>query len=638
MHNNFSTGEVSPFLGARVDYEKYNNGLKTGENVFLKIQGPLTRRYGKRFVAEVKTSSKKTRCIPFVFSDEQAYVIEFGEFYARFYMNGGRIESPPGTPVEIATPYAEADLFGIHYVQSFDTLYLFHQDYRTRKITRTSHTSWAINPVNFVGGPFRDSTNTISITPSVTTGNGTLSANGAIFTTGHVGALWEFTYPGGTGYVQITGFTSPTLVNMTVVKTLHGNTPTVEWREGMWSDERGYPATGTIFEQRLVAGGSPDNPQTIAASVSGDYENMTAGTADDDSYVYTIGSQTSSTIRWLAPSSSLLVGTSTALFKVFGGDNVGITPSNVYIKHQAAIGSVRIMPVLADQYVLFVQKSAKKLYQALFSLENDSYGAEDLLLLSEHLGTPGIVELSYANDPDFLVWAVRGDGVPLTMTYHPKQQVFAWFRHPEGSASDSVESICTIPGTGRDQTWAIVKRVINGVTKRYVEYYDPGVLTDSCLTYSGAPVNTVSGLGHLEGRTVNIVGDGAVYPDKVVTGGSVTLDGLPASEIQVGLAYTSTVTPVHPEVNAQEGTSLGRPRRLGPVRIKFYETLGAEFEDEKIAFRTGNDNMDEAPPAFTGIKKLANLGWGEEATYTIRQRLPLPFTVLGAFPVVNLGE
>lgn len=640
--NNFTAGELSPRLSARIDFEKYNNGVITGENVYLQPQGPLTRRPGKRFVAEVKTSAKKTRLIPFIFSDEQAYVIELGDGYARFYKDNGRIESSPGTPVEIATPYAEADLFDIHYTQSFDTLYLFHQDYQTRKITRSSHTSWAIAAVAFTGGPFRDQipSTGITVTPSVTTGTGTLTASAALFTVDHVGALWEITHGSTTGYVQITGFTSSTLVNITVKTTLGGTTATSEWREGMWSNERGYPATGVIFEQRLVAGGSPDNPQTFAGSVSGDYENMTAGTADDDSFVFTLGSQQSSTIRWMSPIQALLIGTSTTLFKVFGGDNAGVTPTNVYVRAQSVTGSARVMPVLADKYTLFVQRSKKKVYQSKYDFGSDSYDADDMMLLSDHLGTTGITEMTYAGDPDFLVWAIRGDGIPMTLTHLPRQNIFAWFRHPESDANDAVESACTIPAPSgdKDQTWMVVKRVIDGATKRYIEYLDDTVLTDSALTYSGVATTSVSGLAHLNGRTVNIVGDGAVYPSQVVSGGTVTLNGPAAEEIEVGLPYTSTVIPVRPEAQTSDGTTLGRPRRVGPVRLQFYQTLGAKFENEEIEFRSGSDPMDSAPPAFTGIKELSNLGWGPDVTYTVKQERPLPFSLLGAFPVLHVGE
>jgi hypothetical protein len=126
--NAFNAGEWSPLLDGRQDLSKYQIALKRMWNFFPKVQGPAVRRPGTRFVQAVKDSDKFVRLLPFEFSVEQAYIIEAGEGYFRFYRNNGRIEEH-GSAVELGgSPYLEEHLAGLRYMQSADVLYLFHPD------------------------------------------------------------------------------------------------------------------------------------------------------------------------------------------------------------------------------------------------------------------------------------------------------------------------------------------------------------------------------------------------------------------------------------------------------------------------------------------------------------------------------
>jgi hypothetical protein len=136
LQSNFNGGEFSPLLYGRVDTDRYGTGLATCLNYKPTIQGGLIRRPGSYYVAEVKDSTKATRLVEFEFSTTQAYIIEFGDQYFRFYRNHGQI----GAPYEIASPYLEADLFDLRFTQSADVLYITHPDYEPRKLSRTGHT------------------------------------------------------------------------------------------------------------------------------------------------------------------------------------------------------------------------------------------------------------------------------------------------------------------------------------------------------------------------------------------------------------------------------------------------------------------------------------------------------------------
>lgn len=90
---NFTSGELSPFLTARTDLNQYANGASTLQNFLVRGQGGLIKRSGTRYVAEVKDSSKNCRLLPFEYSTTDAYAIEIGAGYFRFYRNGGQLLS-----------------------------------------------------------------------------------------------------------------------------------------------------------------------------------------------------------------------------------------------------------------------------------------------------------------------------------------------------------------------------------------------------------------------------------------------------------------------------------------------------------------------------------------------------------------
>lgn len=331
----FNAGEWSPLLHGRPDLAKYASACRRLENMIATAQGPAIRRPGTRFVAETKASGS-VRLIPFQFSIVQAYVIEAGDFYFRFYKDEGRIESPPSTPVEIATPYGAADLAGLKWAQSADTLYLVHPGYRPQKLTRASHTSWSLAAVDFVDGPYLDENLTATtLTPSATTGSGiTLTASSAIFQPGHVGSLWRIaeksghlnydewepakSYTSGTskvtyanrvfvaastgtsgkrpplhskstesdggvnwthlhsghGWVKIAAYSTATQVTADVLGTLPDTVATTRWREAAWSAVQGYPSAVAFYEERLGFANSALQPQTCWLSASGAYENF----------------------------------------------------------------------------------------------------------------------------------------------------------------------------------------------------------------------------------------------------------------------------------------------------------------------------------------------------------------------------
>lgn len=194
----FNGGELSPLLDGRVDQDKYFTGCKTLSNFIPSVQGPARRRGGTRFVGGVKDSSKRAWLADFVFSAGQAYILEFGDLYLRFWTNRGQLLSA-GTPYEIATPYTLADLttaegtFALRMLQSSDILWIVHSEgkYPPYRLSRQGAANWTLVQEVFTDGPFRDvnSDSSYTMQASGTTGAVTVSCPLSVFQTGHVGSL-----------------------------------------------------------------------------------------------------------------------------------------------------------------------------------------------------------------------------------------------------------------------------------------------------------------------------------------------------------------------------------------------------------------------------------------------------------------
>ena len=660
---NFTGGELSPRLDGRNDLAKYNSGCKTLENMIVYPHGSASRRSGTQFVAEVKDSTKKTRLISFEFSTVQTYILEFGDQYIRFYKDNGQILSG-GSPYEISSPYLEAELFDIKFAQSADTMYICHPNHAPKKITRSGHTNWTLVDDVIINGPFMDHNvetttanpshksvgQTTTVTFSSTTG---INANQGFLST-DVGRLVHIQ----DGHFKITSVTSTTVVVGIVIVDLGiSSSTTTDFALGAFSDTTGYPSCVTFFEQRLVFAATTAQPQTIFFSRSADYENFDdkyhQTVADDDAIVYTIASNQVNAIRFLTATRTLIIGTAGGEFAADGGGTgEAITPTNILINKQSNHGAANVDGISLGNATLFLQRAKRKIRELAYNFDVDGYVAPDLTILAEHITESGITQMAYQEEPNSIVWCVRTDGQLLGFTYQREQQVTAWHRHIFGGSFGSGNAVCesveVLPTDDSEyQVWVIIKRTINGVTKRYVEYlhkfdFDETDDTsfnylDSQLAYDGSATTTISGLDHLEGETVSVLADGSTHPDKVVSSGGITLDRS-STKVKVGLPYVSLLQTMRIDAGANNGTSQSKTKRIYEITARLYESIGIEIGPdlnnmERIPFRSSANAMDSGINVFTGDKEIEFRGnYETDGFIFVRQNQPLPLTVLSLYP------
>lgn len=670
MLTNFTAGEFSPVMEGRVDINRYANSSSLIENFLVQRHGPITRRGGMYHAAEVKTSAKRTRLIPFEFSTTQAYIIEAGDLYFRFYTNNGQLVS--GTAVEVTTTYLEAELFDLNWTQSADVLYIAHELHEPAKLERTSATVFTLTDIDYLDGPYQPINGTdTTLGLSGTSGSVTVTASAVTginddtgFQTTDVGRRIRFEDTSNDWtWLEITAYTSTTVVTATIRGNNAGATTAVTgWRLGSWSETTGFPSVVTFFEQRLVWAATTQDPQSMFFSTSADYELYAPtegdGTVvDDNGFVYTIATDQVNKIVWMQAGKTLSVGTAGGEFIVSQGDtNSPLSPTNTRVTRQTTFGSANVRPVTVGAVVLFLQRAARKVREYVYQFESDAYTAPDMSLLASHLMVGGIIEMAYQQEPDSILWCARADGALLSLTYERTQEVVGWSRHFVAGTDAKVESIAVIPspdGT-RDELWAVVQRTINSVSVRYVEYMTQGLpedatttvnaeFLDSMLTYDGAATVTITGLGHLEGETVGVLADGATHPDKVVASGQITLERT-GEVVHVGKNFTSKFQSHRIEAGAQDGVAQGKLRRVNEIVYRLFKTLGmrhgpSETRAEVIPFRSSADAMDGPPPLFSGdIDATFPRSWDRDGYIYVEQNQPLPMTLVAAMPKMRVNK
>jgi hypothetical protein len=460
------------------------------------------------------------------------------------------------------------------------------------------------------------------------------------------------------GYVKIVGFSSTTLVTADVIATLDGTGATDDWAMGSFSDDAGYPSCVTFHEQRLWYGGTRLEPQTVKGSVTLEFDNFTPGADDADALDYQIATEQVNAIRWLSSGRGLAIGTTGGAFILStGSDFTPITPTNVQVRRETNFGSELIIPQIIGNFQYYVQRGGRKLREFQYNFDIDRHRSLDMTLLAEHVTSTGITELEFALSPNSVLWAVLDGGEIATMTRQIEQEVIGWTRQIPGPtvAGDSeYESVASIPVGEDDQVWVSVKRTVNGVTRRFVEFFQDldfgddqsdAFFVDSGLTYTGASTDTLTGLDHLEGETVSVLSNGAVLPDVTVTNGEITLlpAGTETTKAHVGLSYLSELEMLRIEGGSGTGTAQGKIKRIYEITARFYKTLGGEFgvrdTTDIIQYRDSANLMNQPVPLFTGDKRLPYpKGYTRDAKIYFKQEQPLPMSILAVMPKLEVFD
>lgn len=675
LQRSFSGGEMSPEMFGRIDDAKYQAGLAKCRNFIVKPQGPAENRPGFAFVRAVKDSTKRVRLIPFTYSTTQTMVIEVGAGYFRFHTAGGTLMDG-AAPYEIANPYAEGDLFDIHYVQSADVLTLAHPGHAPRELRRLGATNWQLTTIAFAASVASPAAPTVTAAGHTTvkytyhyvvtavaadgvsesapspegTAGGNLFETGATVTIGWAAVTGASRYnvyklQGGIyGYIGQTGGTG--IVDDNIAPDLSKTPPIYD---AVFSGAGDYPGAVSYFEQRRCFAGTTNRPQNIWMTKSGTESNMSYSlpTRDDDRIAFRVAAREANTIRHIVPLTQLLLLTSSSEWRVTSVNSDAITPTTISVRPQSYVGASNVQPVLINNTLIYGASRGGHVRELAYNWQANGFVTGDLSLRSAHLFDGAeVVDMAYAKAPWTIVWCVSSGGKLLGLTYVPEQQVGAWHQHDTDGAFES----CAVVAEGaEDVLYCVVRRTINGAQVRYIErmasrqFIDQqdGFFVDAGLTYRGVPSDTISGLSHLEGATVSILADGAVHPQRVVTGGSITLDN-EASVVHVGLPITGDLQTLPIAAPIDNGYGQGRFKNVNKAWLRVFRSSGIFLGPDADKLTEAKQRTTEpygAPPALKSeeIQVMLTPSWADSGQVFVRQSDPLPLTVVSLTAEVAMG-
>ena len=704
----FKQGEVSPLTFGRTSDEGYMERSKKMYNCLPLKNGGFTKRAGTMLGADLGDMAAPA-LIEFIGTDNVGYVIAIDVTEADDFI---RVYEADGVEAAITDLYSAAlgapaidpeidatlDPKGFVSAQVGDIMWVTHTsgNFMPMIIQREGVSAFSCfcylldspyNRASYLGdsavigrtmkSPYRDrNVRDLTITPSGTTGNITLTASSALFYTGMEDVTYFKIIHGSTeGIARITQVTNSTSANATVVIAFGATTASARWAESAWSFYRGFPRTVTAFQNRLIWGGNEAQPDTIWGSFQGNYWLMDAerllqdqgatsdistreyfGDATDaDPFIFTIASNTPASINWMAPSSTLKIGTITKEYVASGSDeSLGV--SSVSITPQTSHGSKAGKIVQVDDEIMFIDASGRRLRNLRYSENNGSNVSENLSLMAEHMSqygrgastVPGLASLAFQND-EKIVWMINSSNKLISLTLQRDSDVQAWAKH-EVEGAVEISCLAVIPAPEKDSTrlWMAVKRTINNATVWYLEYkvkeFDgdsldsgagtvdedlPVYLDSAKVVTFGAPSDTVTGLDHLEGEEVAVLADGTYIGDFTVASGDVVLDETygTGTVFIVGLYYEAEQVSVGIEAGGDWGSSQGMTSRIDRATIKFHKSLSVEVGDEEQTFAVNFESDDDVQteeyrvdlpndPEFAPVVRIKSTG-------------PYPMTVLG---------
>ena len=678
---------------------------------------------------------------------------------------------------EIPHPFQEAELFDVHYVQSADVMTLVHPNHAPRELRRLGATKWELKTINFAS-PLSSPTN-VSVAAYIPSSSSTntdtyetheyvvtavkdnlvdessqsssASVDNNIYVTGAKNTITWNKVDGASKYrvykeqAGIFGFLGEinhdssgnpatySIVDANIAPNF-SRTPPIYENEFQSTDN--FPGAVSYFEQRRVFAGTNNEPQTILMTKSGTESNLSFGLPirDDDRIKFRVAAREANTIRHIVPLTNLLMLTGSAEWRVSSINSDAITPSSISVKPQSYVGANNAQPVIVNNSMVYASSRGGHIRELGYNWQANGFITGDLSLRAPHLfDNLTVTDMALAKSPIPIVWFISSNGKLLGFTYVPEQTIGAWHQH---DTDGTFESVATVSEGNDDALYCVIKRTINGATKKFIErmnsrlyakdrdaffvdagstydgtntdtnktvtisggtnytrgesvtitanynlfnappslddvgdaivlisgtnYYRcnitattnatvatvkldvdlPASLRNTAITTYEVARNVISGLNYLEGKTVSILADGAVHPQKTISSGSITLDRA-SSVVHIGLEYESDLQTMPMSLQA-EAFGQGRVKNVNHVWLRVLESSGifaGPSADKLVEAKQRTDEPYGSPPRLKteDIKIMLTPTWQDNGQIFVRQTDPLPLTVVGMTIEVAIG-
>ncbi len=483
------------------------------------------------------------------------------------------------------------------------------------------------------------------------------------YTSGAARLRMKYDGGGGFGICRVTDYNSSTSVNIEVLKEFNDTDYTEDWREGLWSDNIGWPTSVAFFEGRLWWAGNV----YISGSVSDAYDSYsTEVDGDAGPIIRSIGSGPVDVVNWLLPLQRLMFSTAGSEVSCKSSSfDEPLTPQAFGARDCSTQGSATLAAAKVDKRGVFIQRSKKRVFELIYDSQVLDYESKELtILVPDITGTASMAGIAVQRQPDTRLHFWLTDGTVLILTYEPAEEVLCWSTFSTGG---NVERVVILPGEEEDKVYYLVRRTINGSPVRYLEKWAKeseckGLTRNKqldCFVTAVTPVNTtvttVSGLSHLIGETVTYWADGKCPDDGtgevetyVVNGsGEIVVPLNTATSWVVGLPYTGRYKSSKLAYAAQMGTALTQVKRAATLGV----ILGTcHHKGLKAGLNFSNmDNLPEikdgAPvetdTVFTEYDQVMHSipgRWGSDPRLCLEANAPRPCEVLAAVIDVQTSD
>lgn len=668
----FSKGEWDNKKDSRVEIEGFSASGRFMENCVISDEGGAFKRPGTSYLLESNVeysgSRLKSRLVNFSVAGEN-YIIEiFNANFIAGYWKGSFRVIKNGVVI-----YTELDTAGmrtidvdtLRWVQVGNSLFFVAKNTEPFYITRVSDTVWDNALITFSDGPYQQ-TNTTSTTliASSSTGIATITASASIFTADMVGR--HIRMQGSSGrvwaWLKIVTFTSGTQVSATIIGSVLASTATTLWAFGSYYGKSAsdlsfaavQPESIDVFENRLVLGGGPDEPNKVSLSMTNALTTFSpsepvSGSVLDTSGIaaYLISKKADNVVSIGSTIFGLGVQTTGGDYIIrASNDGSALTANNYSVRKSNSWSAANIPNEMIDGSILYVQEDTLKIRRLTYDANTGTFISQDLNSFNNIITYPGIKRVVYQPYPFSILWALKTDGTMISLSHNESTGTLGWTRHNFGY----VEDVC-VSGS---ELYFMVKRTINSIEKHYIEklnkFYNEFddrktmVYVDSAISGTNAiPTATITGLGHLEGETLKVWTDGAIQPDVVVASGSVTLQNT-ATKYVLGLPYTMGLTTNNAIENSALGTGQSKKKRINNIVLRLYNSLGGKVGTvstklDTLFFREPGMVMDSAPPLFTGDKTITpNSDFDKWGRIYITHDTPTSFNLLGIIYKMEVTE
>lgn len=360
------------------------------------------------------------------------------------------------------------------------------------------------------------------------------------------------------------------------------------------------PRCSSYFQQRLFYASSINNPQTVWASKSSQFQNFdySRPLRADDSIQFTVNDRQVNEIRHLVSMGDLVAFTSGSAFKLGADEDGVITPSNINPTRQGGYGASKVRPIVIGESALYVQEKGGKVRDLGYVFESNKYTGSDLSIMAEHLFRgKEIVDWCYCEEPYGIVWVVLNEGTLLSLTYLKEHKVWGWSQH---ETDGDVESVCSVSEGDEDILYLVVKRTINGSEVRYIERMkernfatvDDWFFVDCGLTFTGSSFS-ITGATQADPIVITATGHDFDNGDAVRITGVVGMTEINTFLFRVANKTANTFELQDLDGNDIDGTGYTAYTSGGTVQFAAETLTGLDHLEAKSVVALADGNVDD---------------------------------------------